>query len=213
MYKVHCTNCGASLRVTESNLGGKVLCPSCQSIVEVPAASDTGGQSSSAHYRAKADGRRRAARKRPPMISSALGFLLIIVVATVAGWYSIHMSREHALRRYVFDPAHEALSSLVAAVESAEGVSLDEFIADNLDDAKRHVLLMTAAKLKDFEIGKRWRVNWDRLDPETGRKTYELEQLALNREDGSRRFITMGLVGTDGKVQLTYLKVESPDVP
>ena len=212
MHKVHCSNCGASLRVTDSNLGGKVLCPSCQSIVDVPPAPETDGPKSSARYRGEKEGRQRGARKRPLMISSGLGFLLIIVVATVAGWYSIHMSREHALRRYVFEPAHEALSSLVAEAESAEGVSLDEFIADNLDEAKRQVLLMTAAKLKNIEIGKRWRVNWDRLDPETHRKTYELEQVALNREDGSPRFITMGLVGADGKLQLTYLKVETPDV-
>lgn len=207
VHKVHCSNCGASLRVTESNLGGKVLCPSCQSIVEVPTASEREQGSRERHRRKKG-----GARRRGPMVSSALGFLLMIVVATVAGWYSIHMSREHALRRYVFDPAHEVLANLVAAVESADGVSLDEFVADNLDEAKRQMLLMTVSKLKELEIRRRWRVNWDRLDPETGRKTYELEQVVLNREDGTRRFITMGLVGADGDLQLTYLKVEAQDV-
>lgn len=210
LHKVRCSNCGASLKVAQSHLGTKVLCPSCQSIVvpEVPEGAgreDEPGDATGAgplHY--------HRPKSRRLVVSSAFGFLLIVVVATVAGWYSIHMSRQHFLCRYVFDPARETLDHLVDAVESSDGFSLNDFFAENVDEAKRQALLSTAASLRDVELQRTWRINWNHFDPEDTRETFELEQLITDKETGAPQVITIQVERIDGKFQVADLKVETP---
>ncbi|MFH0964533.1 MAG: hypothetical protein V2A58_11055 [Planctomycetota bacterium] len=210
LEKVKCPSCGMSLKVADSHLGGKVLCPSCQSIVVVgrtvsPWEDSTGGSEEGSTMEGGTEGKHS---KRGLMVSSAFGFLVIVAVATLSGWYSVHLSKQHHFRKHYYEPALDLLSKITEAVEKEGGESPDDLFAADVNETKRGILLTTAAELQRVEIVESPRiVSRDHSATNEGERV-ELEVFAKDKETGTPRVITLRIESKDGKFQLADLMVE-----
>lgn len=212
LEQVRCPDCGASLKVARSHLGGKVMCPTCQSIVVIgtnTSQAPTEGPPPSSNGGSPLEKHRKAPRRRV-MVSSAFGFLVIVAVATFSGWYSLFLSKQHHFRKTYYEPAIELLTRVGEAVESIDGYALDDLFAEGVNETKRGIMLSTAAELRNLEFVQNPRITARTRDPKNAQETVELEVVAKDKELGTQRIVTLCIERVDGRFQLADLVVDTP---
>ena len=212
LEQVKCPNCGALLKVAHTHLGGKVLCPGCQSIVVISGTSDFSElHRSTATAGLKGDSRNVGEpRRRRVMVSSAFGFLIIVAAATLSGWYSLFLSKQQHFRKTYYEPAIELLTRVGEAVENIDEYSLDDLFAEGVNETRRGIMLSTAAELRDIEFAGNPRIVSLERDPRTAQETVRMEVAATDKEFGRQRIVTLCVERTDGPFRLADLAVNGP---
>jgi len=212
LEQVRCPDCGALLKVARSHLGGKVLCPSCQSIVVIAATSNQaeGGGTIPTTRPDELSKKHAAPRRRHVMVSPAFGFLVIVAVATFSGWYSLFLSKQHHFRKTYYEPAIELLTRIGEAVENIDQYALDDLFAEGVNETKRGIMLSTAAELRDMDLFESPRITSRKRDPKSAQETVKLEVVAKDKELGTQRIVTLCIEKVDGHFQLADLAVGMP---
>jgi len=118
--KVCCPNCDEILKVARTHLGGRALCPGCQSIVTIRE------EDSAVGYDATGDTRIYKAKKAKTVVRSWLGVALILVFTVALLWW--YMPREDLLisSQHYVRKLNEALASgNIQAVKDVLGAGVE----------------------------------------------------------------------------------------
>ena len=146
---------------------------------------------------------------RSVVLSSSFGLLVVLAVATVLVYYWRNSSLENDLYKQVIRPARSMLDRLNAALAESGADALDRFVAADVDEETRRVILNSARTLKGFEWERRPKVNvpggadmpvmlrWPARDPASG--VLKVVNLSMIRTDDQWRIVDLVVVDSPAR--------------